>query len=393
MKLCQKCNKINVDEAKTCRYCGEPFAAEVPFGFKIVDDLNDDSPSMNSLGKSIASKSPSTPPVAEKVSTAKSPASPPKFPVKEETPTSKLPTSSHVEKGVPTDKFPLSSSTICKEPIAKSLTPPVSNKAPITKQLKEHPAEDVKSIVTVHPVLTGKSVRYADKINSYDGFEKIKCPKCCSDNITLVSNTEKRGFKSSDACCGYMILGPLGLLCGSVGSNKTSTTEYWVCGSCGNHFQRNSGNAAKEKIKHQGMLLSNVPDTTIDNVDTLYSQSSSELEKIKAHYKVASREEYLHNNNLKIYAIISMAIAILAFILAVLLYFLFDAGITASAISLIVAVVMGVAALLLKPIFEKKFASQYFIQAQSDLKESIEINKQLKLIKEAKENLSKLRII
>lgn len=394
MKLCQKCNKINVDEAKTCRYCGEPFAAEIPFGFKVIDDLDDYSSSMNNIEKSTAAKSPSIIPVAEISPTEKSPTLSSKPSVKEETLIKKSSTPPPVVKDVPTDKPPLSSPVISKKPIAESPThPPVSKKAPTSKPLKEHPAEDVKSIVTVRPILTGKSVKYADKINSYDGFEKIKCPKCGSDSITLVSNTEKRGFKSSDACCGYMILGPLGLLCGSIGSNKTSTSEYWVCGSCGNHFQSNSGNAAKEKIKHQGMLLSNVPDSTIDNVDTLYLQSSSELEKIKAHYKAALKEEYLHNNSLKIYAIISMAIDIFAIILAVLLYFVSDAGITASAISLIVAVVTGAVALLLKPVFEKKFASQYFIQAQSDLKEAVEINKQLKLIKEAKENLSRLRII
>ena len=141
------------------------------------------------------------------------------------------------------------------------------------------------------------------------------------------------------------------------------------------------------------MLLSNVPDSTIDNVESLYAQSSAEVDKIRSHYKTASKDEYLNNNKLKLYAIISLAITVIAIILAVLLYFVFDAGWTATVISASVAIIVAVAALIFKPSLEKKFASEYFIQAQSDLKEAIEINKQLKNIKEAKENLSKLRII
>lgn len=362
MKLCQKCNKINVDDAKTCRYCGESLISEIPYGFKIVDDLDDDD-------NSTPAPTPRTEPAS--ASTPKRGPAPASTPKREPAP---APTPNKKPAPVPT-------------PYKKPAPAPTPDKksAPIHK--------DVECLVTVRPELSGKSVKYADKINSYSGFDKIKCPKCGSDSITLVSNTQKKGFSSGNACCGYFLLGPIGVLCGSLGANKTSTTEYWVCGGCGNKFQSNSGNAAKEKIKHQGMLLSNVPDETIDNVEVLYSQSSSELEKIKSHYKKALKEEYLHNNRLKMYAIVSMAVTIIAIILALLLYFAFDAGLTASAISFIVAIVAVVVALLLKPSIEKKFASEYFIQAQMDLKEATEINNQLKSIKDAKENLSKLRII
>lgn len=340
MKLCQKCNKINLDDAKICRHCGEPLTSEIPYGFKIVEDLDDDfTPALTS------------------------------------------------------DKKPSSSSTVVKKPFPSPASDTTLDAA-LTLDKEPTPIhKDIKSMVTVRPELSGNSVKYADKINSYGGFDKIKCPKCGSDSITLVSNTQKKGFSSGNACCGYFLLGPIGVLCGSLGSNKTSTTEYWVCGGCGNKFQSNSGNAAKEKIKHQGMLLSNVPDETIDNVEILYSQSSSELEKIKLYYKKVFKEEYLHNNKLKIYTIVSLTIIVLAIILALLLYLVFDAGLTVSAISFIAAIVSAVVTLLIKSSIEKKFASEYFMQIQMDLKEATKINNQLKSIKDAKENLSKLRII
>lgn len=65
----------------------------------------------------------------------------------------------------------------------------------------------------------------------------MKCPNCGSENVNLISNTTTRGFKGSDACCGYILMGPLGILCGSLGSGKKSTNEFWVCNNCGSKFQ------------------------------------------------------------------------------------------------------------------------------------------------------------
>lgn len=384
MKLCQKCNKINTDDAKTCRYCGEPFVSEIPYGFKIVDDLDDD----NGSSPIPTPKKEPTPAPTPKKESASAP-TPKKKPVPVPTPKKEpapAPTPKKEPAPAPTPKKkPVPAPTPKKEPVPA----PPPKKGSDTGSIHN----DGGSMVTVRPELSGKSVKYAEKINSYSGFDKIKCPKCGSDSITLVSNTQKRGFSSGDACCGWLLLGPIGLLCGSLDSNKTTTTEYWVCGGCGNKFQSKSGNAAKEKIKNQGTLLLNVPDVTIDNVEAIYSQSSSELEKIKLHYKSASKEEYLHNSRLKIYAIVSLSVTVLAIILAILLYFAFNAGATAAAICFIAAIVVAAAALLLKTSMEKKFAGEYFIQAQMDLREAAEINKQLKAIKEAKENLSKLKII
>lgn len=54
---------------------------------------------------------------------------------------------------------------------------------------------------------------------------QVKCPKCGSASITTV----KKGYNAGDACCGAILVGPLGLLCGATDANKLSN----VCQKCG----------------------------------------------------------------------------------------------------------------------------------------------------------------
>jgi tellurium resistance protein TerD len=66
-------------------------------------------------------------------------------------------------------------------------------------------------------------------INTSKSQEKVlSCPKCGSKNIHI----EKKGFNASTACCGAVVLGPLGLLCGQSDANKLEKT----CLECGNKF-------------------------------------------------------------------------------------------------------------------------------------------------------------
>ena len=48
----------------------------------------------------------------------------------------------------------------------------------------------------------------------------IKCPRCGSTQIHI----DKRGFDAGGACCGAILLGPLGILCGADGANKLRKT-------------------------------------------------------------------------------------------------------------------------------------------------------------------------
>lgn len=68
----------------------------------------------------------------------------------------------------------------------------------------------------------------------------LHCPRCGSHDIMPVSEVSTKGkdFNAGDACCGYMLCGPLGLLCGATGKGKqTTTTTYWMCKGCGNKFK------------------------------------------------------------------------------------------------------------------------------------------------------------
>ena len=74
----------------------------------------------------------------------------------------------------------------------------------------------------------------------------MKCPKCGSEKIQFGSSTSGGGFSFSNSCCGYIMLGPLGLLCGACGSG-TSTEEFWICQDCGNKFSNRVGKKEQEK--------------------------------------------------------------------------------------------------------------------------------------------------
>ena len=83
-----------------------------------------------------------------------------------------------------------------------------------------------------------------DDIETKDNNESetrgVHCPRCKSYDLVPVSEVSTKGkdFHASDACCGYLLCGPLGLLCGATGKGKqTITTTYWMCKGCGNKFK------------------------------------------------------------------------------------------------------------------------------------------------------------
>lgn len=69
----------------------------------------------------------------------------------------------------------------------------------------------------------------------------MHCPRCGSQNIeTLVtSKTKTKGFSGSSACCGYILLGWLGVLCGlcGMGASETETKTKFICMNCGKKFK------------------------------------------------------------------------------------------------------------------------------------------------------------
>lgn len=77
-----------------------------------------------------------------------------------------------------------------------------------------------------------------EKQNDING---IICPRCGSMGCSPIveTNTSGKDFSAGKGCCGFALLGPLGILCGACGKGKqTNSTMYWVCSNCGNKFQK-----------------------------------------------------------------------------------------------------------------------------------------------------------
>lgn len=71
---------------------------------------------------------------------------------------------------------------------------------------------------------------------------EIRCPKCGSTQLTA----NKKGFSGTKAVGGAILTGGIGLLAGTIGSNKINIT----CLACGNQF-RPGGDLEAIKKKHE----------------------------------------------------------------------------------------------------------------------------------------------
>lgn len=80
----------------------------------------------------------------------------------------------------------------------------------------------------------------------------IKCPHCGSTRLQFTTTVKTQGVSVGDACCGYICLGPLGLLCGLCGAGSTETKEGWVCCDCGTRFTtQEAQRAVQQKLQHE----------------------------------------------------------------------------------------------------------------------------------------------
>ena len=73
--------------------------------------------------------------------------------------------------------------------------------------------------------------------------ELIKCPKCGSTQLT----TTKKGFSGKQAVAGAVLTGGIGLLAGTIGSNKIKIT----CLACGKEFKPGEDLEAKRKKEEE----------------------------------------------------------------------------------------------------------------------------------------------
>lgn len=66
-------------------------------------------------------------------------------------------------------------------------------------------------------------------MDSLENKKGVKCPKCGSENLEIVSDVQGKGASFWKLCfCGLL---------GLCGTGKTTTTHYWVCRNCGNKFK------------------------------------------------------------------------------------------------------------------------------------------------------------
>lgn len=61
----------------------------------------------------------------------------------------------------------------------------------------------------------------------------VQCPRCASEQFT----TQKKGFSGKKAAAGAILVGPIGALAGTIGSNKIEIT----CLNCGHTFKPGHG--------------------------------------------------------------------------------------------------------------------------------------------------------
>jgi len=62
----------------------------------------------------------------------------------------------------------------------------------------------------------------------------IKCPSCGSSKIQFITVNESGEYNTPNACCGFLLFGPIGLLCGLTNKNISKTTRK--CINCGYEF-------------------------------------------------------------------------------------------------------------------------------------------------------------
>lgn len=66
------------------------------------------------------------------------------------------------------------------------------------------------------------------------------CPRCGENNSQVINEVTTTGkdFSASKGCCGAVLMGPIGILCGACGEGRqTHNTQYWVCNNCGNKWK------------------------------------------------------------------------------------------------------------------------------------------------------------
>lgn len=108
----------------------------------------------------------------------------------------------------------------------------------------------------------------------------MRCPKCSSENVQVHYETEKKGFSGGQGCCGWLIFGPIGVLCGLCGKDKVKSEEkYWVCNNCGARFTDYEAQISRP-------VIDDAPSPKSNDISNSISDNMSDSEEVKTSQKL-----------------------------------------------------------------------------------------------------------
>ena len=94
------------------------------------------------------------------------------------------------------------------------------------------------------------------------------CPNCGNEYLQMTVETQVTttgsSYSAGKGCLGYLLFGPLGLLCGGCGQSQhtTSTNKtFCVCSACGNKFR--NPDETKKEIRDEKKIASSLTITTV----------------------------------------------------------------------------------------------------------------------------------
>ncbi|MCF7932085.1 MAG: hypothetical protein K9K93_02845 [Acholeplasmataceae bacterium] len=64
--------------------------------------------------------------------------------------------------------------------------------------------------------------------------DDVRCPVCGSRDVHFVTVDQGTDFRGDSACCGFLLFGPIGLLCGLAGNRDSRTVRK--CMNCDHEF-------------------------------------------------------------------------------------------------------------------------------------------------------------
>lgn len=114
----------------------------------------------------------------------------------------------------------------------------------------------------------------------------MKCPKCGSENIQFATRTSGSPFSAFDSCCGFLLLGPLGLLCGLCGSD-VSTDEFWVCRDCGKKFTEKDVKVKEKEEREAAKYYQEQKETLRTAGDKTHEEIEADVAKTQAEHSTA----------------------------------------------------------------------------------------------------------